>query len=67
MNVLIFKGQIVKLAEFGCARKINSDSLLTRGVGDWIYKAPESKIDDHVPFKSDMYSLGLTLHKMVTK
>lgn len=58
----------VKLADFGAARDINSEySLLTDGAGTMMYMAPESKLGNHVPFKSDMFSLGLILHKMMTK
>lgn len=31
------------------------------------YIAPESRFGSHVPYKSDMYSLGIILHLMITK
>ena len=69
LNILIFiNGKRVKLADFGAARDINSEfTLLTEGAGTLLYMAPESKNNNHVPYKSDMFSLGLILHKMMKK
>lgn len=69
MNILLFnKGEIAKLADFGIARNINSEfTKLTQGLGTYKYMAPEAKDEQSVAFKSDMYSLGILLHIMVTK
>lgn len=40
---------------------------MTKGVGTIDYMAPEVFRRKPVPFKGDMYSLGLILHFMLTK
>ena len=69
MNILLFNnGEIAKLADFGLARTIGSEfTKMTEGPGTFKYMAPEAKKDKPVPFKSDMYSLGILLHIMLTK
>jgi serine/threonine protein kinase len=64
-NILIFKNDIVKLADFGEA-KINNESKKKTIRGTEFYMSPllyagnlESKYDiQHNPFKSDVFSLG---------
>lgn len=60
-------GYRAKLADFGLARKINSKlTKMTWGLGTDDYSAPEVLLGDPEPFKSDIYSLGLILHYMLT-
>ncbi len=68
-NILMFNnGRNVKLADFGLARNINSEStFMTPGIGTADYQAPEVIERDPRPFKSDMFSLGLILHFMMAK
>lgn len=67
-NILLFnKDDRSKLADFGMARKITSKfTKMTRNIGTNDYSAPEVLLGDPEPFKSDMYSLGLILHFMLT-
>ncbi len=69
LNILLFEnGKIAKIADFGLARHIqNIDTQLTADVGTFKYMAPEAKLSKPTPFKSDIYSLGLILHFMLTK
>ena len=69
MNILLFNnGEILKLADFGLARNINSeDTLMTNGIGTIMFMSPEAKKGNPVPFKSDIFSLGIILHMMLTK
>lgn len=41
--------------------------MTTNLQGTLSYMAPEAKMGSHVPYKSDMYSLGVILHFMLTK
>ncbi len=70
-NIIYFnEGEILKLADFGLARSISSEmTKMTIGVGTEAFLAPEAQSDrlTPVPFKSEMYSLGLILHFMLTK
>ena len=64
-NILIFKNDVLKLADFGEA-KVNNDSKKKTIRGTEFYMSPllyagnlESKYDiQHNPFKSDVFSLG---------
>lgn len=69
MNILMFNnGDRAKLADFGLARKINSKfTKMTKNIATDDYAAPEVKHGEPEPFKSDMYSLGLILHFMLTR
>ncbi len=70
-NIIYFnEGEIIKLADFGFSRKINSDmTKMTKGIGTEAYLPPEAKEhrDEPVPFKSDMYALGVIFHFLLTK
>ena len=64
-NILLFKNDVLKLADFGEA-KVNNDSKKKTIRGTEFYMSPllyagnlESKYDiQHNPFKSDVFSLG---------
>ncbi len=55
------------MADFGLARNINSENTKISYVGSLNYMAPEVKKKRPVAFKSDMFSLGIILHQMLTK
>ncbi|MFO0824282.1 MAG: serine/threonine-protein kinase [Gemmataceae bacterium] len=63
-NILIGRGAPARLCDFGSARRIGSpaSNLLE---GTWAYAAPECFEGQNSP-KSDVYSLGLTLHHALT-
>ncbi len=68
LNILLYdNGERAKLADFGFARNINSMSTKLSNLGTFIFMAPEAQKRRPVPFKSDMYSLGIILHLMLTK
>lgn len=69
LNILLFNNNnTAKITDFGISRSISSDyTEMTASLGTILYMAPEAKLGAPVPFKSDIYSLGLLLHFMLTK
>ena len=69
-NILIFKGKNVKLSDFGYLKEIETSKVLMSKKCAPMFTAPEvlglvrGKI---LPFKIDVYSLGVTACWMVTK
>lgn len=64
-------GTVVKLADFGLAKNLNSDSMnLTRTgqvMGTPVYMSPEQcRNTKNVTIKTDMYAIGVMLFEMVT-
>lgn len=66
-NLLLDSEGRVWMADFGLAKAVESDSVTCSGdvVGTLAYVAPERFRGDTTP-RSDIYSLGLTLHEMLT-
>lgn len=59
----------VKLIDFGIARMVTGDSGLTRPgqvIGTPVYMAPEQAAGQPVDGRTDLYSLGCVLYRMVT-
>ncbi len=57
----------VKLADFGMSKwDKDSYATMTKGLGTASYMAPEVIDSKPVKYKSDMYSLGVTLKQMLT-
>ena len=66
-TILIAKGNVPMLTDFGLAKSLQNDSNLTlQGytVGDPEYMSPEQTKGEQVDFRSDIYCLGLVLYQL---
>ncbi len=67
-NIFITVGNEVKLMDFGVARMLDNESLTMAGsmVGTLTYISPEQINGKEADFRSDIYTLGITLYEAVT-
>ncbi|OLN30374.1 Serine/threonine protein kinase PrkC, regulator of stationary phase [Desulfovibrio sp. DV] len=68
-NIMVSKDGLVKVTDFGIARLVDEESGLTRfggGIGTLHYMAPELIRAGTVSFSVDIYSLGATLHELLS-
>ena len=65
-NMLISKDGKVKVADFGIARAVSSQTMNATVVGSVHYISPEQARGGYSDERSDIYSLGITMYEMVT-
>lgn len=67
-NILLGRDGRVKVADFGIARAVTTDTLTRTGswMGSAHYFSPEQADGQPASSKSDLYSLGVVLYEMVT-
>jgi len=66
-NILIGKGGLVKLMDFGLAKQEGKRITATNIVmGTPCYMSPEQTRGDQVDVRSDIYAMGLILHELLT-
>lgn len=64
---ILFKDGVVKLADFGLAKKISSDSkLLETKVGTCRYQSPQVARGKKYTYKCDIWSLGAVLYEVAS-
>ena len=67
-NILINDENLIKITDFGLARPIEDDNLMTtvgQALGTPAYCAPEQIMGKKVSARSDIYSLGVVAYEMV--
>jgi serine/threonine protein kinase/tetratricopeptide (TPR) repeat protein len=67
-NVLLAPGRIVKLNDFGLARRMDTPHVSDAGllIGTFAYLAPELIQGDDPSPQSDLYALGVLLYELLT-
>jgi len=66
-NIIVAKGGVVKVTDFGIARNADAQTTTTGGaMGSVHYFSPEQARGRFVDFRSDIYALGIVMFEMVT-
>ncbi|BCZ45479.1 hypothetical protein psyc5s11_15460 [Clostridium gelidum] len=67
-NILITEDNIVKVADFGIAKVVDSATISNSNmvIGSVHYFSPEQAKGISVDFRTDIYSLGIVMYEMVT-
>ena len=65
-NIIISKGGIVKVTDFGIAKAASSNTISGNVMGSVHYSSPEQARGGFSDERSDIYSLGITLFEMLT-
>ena len=65
-NIIISTDGKVKVTDFGIARAASSNTISTNAMGSVHYSSPEQVRGGYSDYKSDIYSLGITMYEMVT-
>jgi serine/threonine-protein kinase len=66
-NIMILKDGSIKVADFGIARLVSTQSTLAQeSLGSVHYISPEQAKGGHVDVRTDIYSLGVVMYEMLT-
>ena len=65
-NIIISREGKVKVTDFGIAKATTSQTTTSSAMGSVHYASPEQARGGYVDHRSDIYSLGIVMHEMVT-
>ena len=65
-NIIISTDGKVKVTDFGIARVATSNTISSNVMGSVHYSSPEQARGGYSDYKSDIYSLGITMYEMLT-
>lgn len=65
-NIIISNEGKVKVADFGIARAVSSQTLTSTAMGSVHYISPEQAKGGYSDERSDIYSLGVSMYEMLT-
>jgi hypothetical protein len=65
-NLLVDKHGVLKVVDFGIVHSARGGEAEIDVVGTPLYMSPEQARGDEVDFRADIYSLGVTLHHLVS-
>ena len=65
-NIIISVDGKAKVADFGIARAVSSNTINSSAMGSVHYSSPEQTRGGYSDAKSDIYSLGITMYEMLT-
>ena len=65
-NMIISRDGKVKVADFGIARAVSTQTIGMNAVGSVHYISPEQAKGGYSDARSDIYSMGVTIYEMVT-
>jgi serine/threonine protein kinase len=65
-NILFYGENNIKISDFGAATLVGSQTTQVSGIGSPAYMSPEQVKELKVSHQTDIYSLGVTLYKLLT-
>ncbi len=65
-NIMISTDGKVKVTDFGIARAASANTISSAVMGSVHYSSPEQARGGYSDYKSDIYSLGITMYEMLT-
>ena len=65
-NIIISMDGKAKVADFGIARAVSSNTINSSAMGSVHYSSPEQSRGGYSDAKSDIYSMGITMYEMIT-
>lgn len=65
-NIIISLDGKAKIADFGIARAVSSNTINSNVMGSVHYSSPEQTRGGYSDAKSDIYSMGITMYEMLT-